>query len=83
MERKYVPLSKGKLLLLLVSFLFPLLWAKGTRIGPVILVINERHGWGVHLGDLLGFLVPAGVAASVVLSLRLEANGSEVDGIVR
>lgn len=37
---------------------------KGTRIGPVVLVVSETHGWGVHAGDALA-LLPASVAWAV------------------
>lgn len=37
--------------LLLAAFI-----VKGTRIGPVIGVISEKRGWGVHTGDLLALL---------------------------
>lgn len=34
---------------------------KVLRIGPVIFVVSESHGWGVHTGDFLA-LVPLGIA---------------------
>ena len=34
---------------------------KVLRIGPVILVINQEMGWGVHVGDFLA-LIPVTLA---------------------
>lgn len=42
--------------------LFALAWVKLTRLGPVVAVMSEERGWGVHSGDLLG-LVPLGLTA--------------------
>lgn len=33
---------------------------KGTKIGPVIYVVNEDRGWGVHSGDFLAFIPAIG-----------------------
>lgn len=44
-------------------------WVKLTAIGPVILTISAKHGWGVHSGDLV-LVVPAflvGILGSVRL----------------
>lgn len=35
---------------------------KGTKIGPVILVVSEKHGLGVHTGDFLA-LIPVSLAS--------------------
>lgn len=43
---------------------------KVLRMGPVILVVSERMGWGVHTGDFLA-LVPLGIAVvATVMSVR-------------
>ena len=42
---------------------------KGTRIGPVVWVVSEQRGWGVHTGDALAIL-PVAVAGLLHLRLR-------------
>jgi len=42
------------------------------RIGPVVLVISQRHGHGVHLGDLL-LGVPFGLVAVAAALVALVA----------
>ncbi len=42
---------------------------KILRIGPVISVISEKRGWGIHSGDFLA-LIPLGVAVALTLFLR-------------
>lgn len=37
---------------------------KLTAIGPVVLTISAKHGWGVHTGDAL-VLIPVSAAVSV------------------
>ena len=38
------------------AFMLTVLWMKLTRIGPVVFVISERYGLGVHTGDVFGVL---------------------------
>lgn len=56
----------------------PIVWAiclsvafvivKVLRIGPVILVVSERMGWGVHTGDFLAIpVILVAVVATVLL----------------
>ena len=47
-----------------------LVFVKTVAIGPVVLTISERRGWGIHTGDalVLLFIVPALVWT--VLELR-------------
>lgn len=42
-------------------------WVKTTQIGPVVMIINDQRGWGVHAGDswVLAGLAP--MAAITVL----------------
>lgn len=42
---------------------------KILRIGPVILVVSEEHGWGVHTGDFLA-VIPLGIAALIWFAMR-------------
>ena len=42
------------------------------RIGPVVLVVSQRHGHGVHLGDLL-IGVPFGLVALAAGLVALAA----------
>lgn len=35
---------------------------KGTAVGPVVLVVSEQRGWGVHVGDAAA-LLPLAAAA--------------------
>lgn len=42
---------------------------KVFRIGPVIYVVSEEHGWGIHSGDFLA-LIPLGLAFALTLLLR-------------
>ena len=44
---------------------------KGTRIGPVILVVSEKHGMGVHTGDFLS-LIPVAVMGAVTARQLLK-----------
>lgn len=44
---------------------------KFTRIGPVVFVISESHGWGVHSGDSL-ILIP--FALATMLTVRSMKN---------
>lgn len=44
-------------------------FVKLTSIGPVILTISEKRGWGVHSGDLLVF-VPLALMAPKLLERR-------------
>lgn len=39
---------------------------KVLRIGPVILVVNDDMGWGVHTGDFLA-MIPLAVALAVTI----------------
>ena len=42
---------------------------KVLRIGPVILVISEKMGWGVHVGDFLAFIpITLAILISVIFS---------------
>lgn len=43
----------------IITFIFSTLVVKGTAVGPVILVISEARGWGVHTFDLIT-LIPIG-----------------------
>lgn len=45
---------------------------KGTSIGPVILVVSESRGWGVHTGDSL-ILIPLGLAALYTMMKKNKA----------
>ena len=47
-----------------------LLIVKGTRIGPVVFVVNEKYGLGVHAGDALALIPPALAAAFVLRRAR-------------
>jgi hypothetical protein len=38
-----------------------------TRIGPVLFVINSRHG--IHLGDIVAFIVAYTWAAVITMAL--------------
>ena len=42
---------------------------KLLRIGPVIFVISEKMGWGVHTGDFLAF-VPLLLAVGITCVMR-------------
>lgn len=46
---------------------------KGTSWGPVVYVVNEERGWGVHTGDAL-VLAPALVAALVTWRLAARTR---------
>ncbi len=39
---------------------------KGTEIGPVLIVVNARRGWGVHIGD--GLAIPFAAAGVWLVS---------------
>lgn len=42
-------------------------WVKATQIGPVVLVVDEARGWGVHAGDAWALVA---IAAAVVCTPR-------------
>lgn len=53
-----------------------LAWVKLTRVGPVLMVIDDRRGWGIHTGDLI-VAVPAGLicAAAVIAGVTARRRG--------
>lgn len=53
------------------SVLFGLAWVKVTRIGPVVLVVDESRGWGVHGGDLIG-LAPLALVTLTLATGKLD-----------
>ena len=42
---------------------------KVLRIGPVIFVVSDKMGWGVHTGDFLSF-IPLLLAVGITLLRR-------------
>lgn len=57
----------------MVAALLALVWIKTTRVGPVVLVLNKTHGWGVHSGDLWAVGLLSVAAATITMSLRSTA----------
>lgn len=47
-----------------------LLWVKATKIGPVVLVVDEARGWGVHTGDAWAMLAVAAAATATPRAWR-------------
>lgn len=43
-------------------------WAKFTKIGPVVFTISEKHGLGVHSGDLMILTLLTGVVAYIAVT---------------
>ena len=52
-----------------IATMFGLFVAAETRIGPVVVALSYRHG--IHLGDLVAFMVAYAWAARVSLGLLL------------
>lgn len=50
-------MNKMKLVIVwVVAFAIALFVVKGTKIGPVVFTISEKHGMGVHSFDLVAFI---------------------------
>lgn len=48
-------------------------WVKATQIGPVVLVVDEARGWGVHAGDAWALVAVAAAAACTPRAWRPAA----------
>lgn len=55
---------------------------KGTSIGPVIFVISDRFGMGVHIGDLLVIIPLAFAAFLTVVVTRPDVDTTDEGGLL-
>lgn len=57
---------KHLVLLWLITLAACFAFVKLVALGPVILTISAKHGWGVHTGDLLTLLPLAAITGYTV-----------------
>lgn len=59
----------------LVVFSVNIAIVKATAIGPVVLTISAKHGWGVHSFDLIVFPIAlTGLIITVMLLLNVKKS---------